>query len=41
MEMTNFGTVYKKCATIPEAEAALREVCGRMPRKTDEEDFQN
>lgn len=41
VELTNYGTVYKKCATVPEAEAALREICGRLPRKTEEEDYQD
>lgn len=39
VELTNYGPIYKKCATIPEAEAALREICGRLPRKVDEEDY--
>lgn len=41
VEMTNYGTVYKKCATVSEAEAALRELCGRLPRKIEEENYQD
>lgn len=41
VELTNYGTVYKKCATVSEAEAALRELCGRLPRKIEEENYQD